>query len=617
MNFIEKIKNVFDKFKYNEFIKNILFINANVDRKKYIYYINNNIDKINIYYKLLSDELFINNPFTQINLIKYFMFFYKDRSLILNYNNNDFIELFIQTFKINNNIFNKSIIENKYSYNLEKLSIVVYGCPLSTDIDIAVFIPNNFINSNNNIRELKLNELEYIKNLLKNLDYDITNKEIDIVLIHIKSSKDFLISKGGKIILNIISETWIYHNQIMNETNDLPLALFLNKYDLINYDNEIINNHKLAYNKFIVEYLHKIIDKNKYDIFKKLKIKQKLYENLENMENFIINFLNEYDNIIYNPDIFKSITIKLIQIITLYYEKNLKFTKMLMIEHIILCLKIQDFDIIEGIKYNLTRGNIGKFNINSFYFLHNEYIKILKYENDTKNIITYNYNIINHLDNTELNIDKIILNEFIKSPIKMNKIFELRWKELYNNININKLFSESSTVSKELEEYIPDNIRKHFIWDIPKSDSWLDKLNNKYKCGNNSGSKEDIYPLIRGSIIEHWIIELLDLNILNLYNFIKLSVGFIVEKDIINSIGCAPDLILISKDKNEIIPIEIKSLKCLTKNNSYLRAFSLAKRQINSVKNILNKYNVIKRGLVILGCINNNFLDIEIYFIDL
>jgi hypothetical protein len=92
--------------------------------------------------------------------------------------------------------------------------------------------------------------------------------------------------------------------------------------------------------------------------------------------------------------------------------------------------------------------------------------------------------------------------------------------------------------------------------------------------------------------------------------------------------GAAPDLLLMlprtNDEKNTIIPlmipIEIKGLKSGAsalqpiRNSSYRRGLSLARRQISSVKEIINPSGFeIKFGLVVLTWIYEGNLGMEVH----
>ena len=100
-----------------------------------------------------------------------------------------------------------------------------------------------------------------------------------------------------------------------------------------------------------------------------------------------------------------------------------------------------------------------------------------------------------------------------------------------------------------------------------RSNEWLELI-KFYCCGNSTGIipftqgnyVKHYYNLIRGCIIELFIIHNLDFTSLLNVPVKKITVGLIVEKKgIKNSHGCAPDLLLITQEQ-EIIPVEIKSL---------------------------------------------------------
>ena len=121
------------------------------------------------------------------------------------------------------------------------------------------------------------------------------------------------------------------------------------------------------------------------------------------------------------------------------------------------------------------------------------------------------------------------------------------------------------------------------------------------------------YNLMRGNIAEMMIDEILDPSMIGLDGFTKIQIGLVVKDITEKSIGCSPDMILVSED--EIIPVEIKSLHTSRKNNDYYRGLKLALRQCDGLVEILLSFgitkSVINRKLVIISWFDDDFLELE------
>jgi hypothetical protein len=119
--------------------------------------------------------------------------------------------------------------------------------------------------------------------------------------------------------------------------------------------------------------------------------------------------------------------------------------------------------------------------------------------------------------------------------------------------------------------------------------------------------------LIRGNVAENIVLNSLkELNDNTLLSGQLIQVGLLVEEKKLGSMGIAPDL-LIKQNTGSIIPIEIKTVigKINKNNTSFRREISLAKRQLNSSKQILKDLNPLNEAWIIVMFLENDQCSIE------
>lgn len=538
-------------------------------------------------------------------------------------------------------------------------SFLVFGCPLSTDIDIVVFV-DKFSCHMGNTKALSNNSIREIKDALNSLGYETINKELDITCVYVDPNTKNITasSKGGSETQNIINATWIYHKQVMNSTNTLPLGLHNHPIIDCKMTDEDVYNKLRALSKYIIDYLEDICNNTQY---KEIRMKKK--EAYTQGNDQIITFMKEHINyIIYSPeeannnnlnlvkfhDRYKSIIIKLLQILLLYRCDKMIYTKTILAHHvheifelelnnnILLCEDINAFE--QGALWYLFRGRIGTYCSKLFPILIKIYFEIttLFLARTQIDPIVFNKELIL---NVNININSELLSLFIESPINPTSNFEDMFVDIYGSreICINKIFiikSSSEThfydTYSTLDNDIINVFKKCFIFVDQRTPEWIDMLSNKFACGSNTGSINDSsfqgrYNLIRGAIIELIAIQLFDpLTHANLINFKKWNLGFIIESNIQGSKGFSPDLVLMSEDSGHHIPefilVEIKGLKTSRKNADYYRGLHLAKKQVESGKNILSKYInneklIINRGIILLCYIEEQQFKMEVHHI--
>jgi hypothetical protein len=458
----------------------------------------------------------------------------------------------------------------------------IYGCPLSTDIDIAVVVDKYY---NGKTYPLSSSESTRLENELEEFGLDLS-RGLDINFIAIEDNEIVAISKGCKEVQNMIIATYKEHKQKY-------------KLELIGEVPIRIEDRLRSLSKFILDRLGILIGKTAYIEYREerrglysLGIEQKLKFTIDIVDRFIQQPSNKRW-----IDTMKSLTMKYIQLIMLDSGKA-AYTKLELAEY------ISDIapQYSTGASWFLTRGKIGMYNPDIIPFLHAHYVKIIKKFLNRFQMKEFEFK-TSELDNPS-NIPDKIFTEFLKCPVIATDEFKAVWESEYKDSGIDDKFildcdDEDSIISMIGEEY-----RKKMIFIPQRTPKWKYLL-EFYTCGKNSktiGTNfQAKHNLIRGSLSEIIVENLFQVSMLGSQyeKFIKCSLGFVVEE--VGNKGCkgaAPDMLLVSSD--EIIPVEIKCLKSDKINGDYYRALSLATRQCQSVKIIFNDSDItIKTGLLL------------------
>lgn len=534
-------------------------------------------------------------------------------------------------------------------------SFLIIGCPESTDIDVICFVrdKDRYMGKT---KELSNYSIKCIKQDLMSLGYDIVNRDIDINAVYVDPTTRTITasSKGGTETQNIINATWMFHKQIMvDSSQNIPLALKLHSViDIIFTDEEIFEKLR-ALAKYILDYAEDICPN--YKSFRP--IKTEIYAQggdcmmrfMKNILNHIVYTLDDVTKHNMDPvkfhDRFKAIIMKLLQIILHYHHKKTIYVKRELAKAVNDIFRNSEQSIIKeyelGSLWYLFRGKCGSFCPTLFPILLTMYCDIIDdflKRTEVEPIVFTWEQIIAVKEQHDiipcLNLN--MLKMFFDSPKICTDEFEKAWIDLYDDQPINALFQIAASDEKEfyhnLEGFSNDVIqifKRCFIFINQRSSEWLDMLSNKFICGNNSAnistSFQGKYNLIRGSIIELLVMHLFDPAIHGFNTFTKSFLGFVVESNCKNSKGFAPDLLLISTKESgipELIFVEIKGLETLRKNSDYYRGLHLATKQVASGKNILSQFIsqdklIIKRGLILLCCIEDHLVKIEVHHVTL
>lgn len=492
---------------------------------------------------------------------------------------------------------------------------VVFGCPLSTDIDVVVFV-NSIYNNHGNVYPLFSYEYERLVDELKNIGYDTDTKEIDISLVVLENKNIVALSKAGRETQNIINHTYHLHKQkySLPLIDSFDVDIFdkcraISKYYLDNLKSIAKDYEEIRYEKadVYVAGTSEMINYCKTII---------LHINLENTES--IEWINTM----------KSLVMKYVQLILL--EQNLyEYTKNGLIKIIgELCGK--EFPSVSvNVEWFLMRGKSGFFSKDLIPFLHTKFISILeKYESqfDVQTVSISFDDLVVPVNIEIIGLD--LFTEFLSSPVTPTEKFTKIWTETYNDVSLNKLFETKSTIESKrglLLKFFDETYHSNFLWQNQRSNEWINLL-TYYTCGKNSKNigtdMQSKYNLIRGCLSEIVICNSFDPSTIGLVGFEKIELGLLVENTKEKSKGCAPDLLLVSD--TEIIQVEIKCLKTDRKNSDYYREFDLAKKQSRDFKNIIKTFSspfdmtkIIKRSLIILSYYKNDILSLETFLFNL
>lgn len=458
----------------------------------------------------------------------------------------------------------------------------IYGCPLSTDIDIAVVVDKH---SNGQTSPLSNSELTRLENELEEFGLDLS-RGLDINFIAIEDNEIVAISKGGKEVQNMIIATYKEHKQ-------------KHKLELVGEVPIRIEDRLRSLSKFILDRLEILIGKTAYTEFREerrglyaLGTEQKLKFTIDIIDKFIQHPSNKKW-----IDTMKSLTMKYIQLIMLDSGKA-AYTKLELAEYVL--------DIApkysSGAAWFLTRGKIGMYNPDIIPFLHSHYVKIIRKFLNRFQMKEFEYE-TSKLDNPTKIPDEIFT-EFLKCPVIATDKFEAIWEAEYKDSGIGDKFILDCDEEDSIISLIGKKYRKKMIFIPQRTPEWKDLL-EFYTCGKNSKTIgtdfQAKHNLIRGSLSEIIVESLFKVSMLGSQyeKFTKCSLGFVVEE--VGKKGCkgaAPDMLLVSPD--ELIPVEIKCLKSSKINGDYYRALSLATRQCQSVKDIFEDSDItIKTGLLL------------------
>lgn len=490
-------------------------------------------------------------------------------------------------------------------------SFVVFGCPHSTDIDVCCIIDTVY-KVDGVLKPLHSSEELRLITELSSLGYNV-NREIDINLICLDQNGDTIASsKGGTETQNIILMTHKYHKQMYPipmmtfvevdpfEKIEVICKFILDKLEFITIDYDAVRDRKTEVYKQFMEhkllFCEEIVDQIQTNI---------PLTNIQNRQKW--------------HDTMKSLTMKIIQLVLLLDQKY-QYTKMELVDS----CGIYFPELVtaqSNALYFLFRGTKGGDCSGEFIkIIYNRYLKIVRDHLNEMN--QHDMDIFMELDDIQnvTTLSNTLFTEFKRNPLTYSNEFMTEFVGTYGNTSINSQFeievSDEATISR-INQLLPSSITDHFVWINQRSPEWLNLL-KYYKCGKNTGAIgsefESKYNLIRGAISELIVMKYFDPSVYfkSLNEIIKCSVGLLVKKKEANADGCAPDMLLVMVNEHnevEIVPIEIKSLKSsmIEKNSSYYRELKLAKKQLQSVKQILDDTSLIQRGLIILSYINDKF----------
>jgi hypothetical protein len=436
----------------------------------------------------------------------------------------------------------------------------VFGCPLSTDIDVLCEVehPDDVF---------KTPCVEQLKQELMSFGYP--DKELDISLFY--PEKDRLsVSKGGQEIINIVLDTYRYHSQKYPCPFTQPIV-------------PTTVDKALVLAKYFLNFLEFLLPSR----YKELKDeKASAFQGKWNRLDFTLKYLTTitYLDTPSFKDIVKSLTMKILQFLLL--EKGiLCYTKEGLASY---------FDR-EPVLFLLTRGKMGTYNQQTLPYLCKKFVK---HASKLEREVLVWKDLSMNLSNPTLLSDSLY-EDFLLHPEEPTAWFCQEFKQFGKIDNI----VDAKTYNIE---YLPVELQKRVLTCPQRSVEWKEAL-RYYTCGKNTGvlpcpADEDwvsfYYNLIRGTIVESMIANTDFSSIFPHRKITKVEVGLVVDELKEKARGCAPDMLLLVDD--ELIPCEFKCVVSdIVDNKTYRRAVSLARRQVESAISIINQPNC-KQGLVVV-----------------
>ena len=455
----------------------------------------------------------------------------------------------------------------------------IFGCPLSTDIDVAVVVKEI-------VGEI---DISLLRSELTGLGYS-PDKPIDYNLIILDENDNIAeSSKGGKTeTQNMILCTYKFHHQ----KHCLPASMSSMALSLASLLETDIEQKIRSTAKFILDNFKILIESSDYTRERTNKIHA--YSGYWNRVTYVVSCLaliQQFDNEKWRS-CFKSLTMKIIQII-LAEQHRQEYTK--------IGLSQAYDELFPGhgvhVLFFLTRGVQGIYSECCFHELLNHFKNCAEKLDPIKPfemMIEYPTEALDISVNPTV-LSDLLYREFIKSPDKPTDLFVQEFKKICLDQKISKLFP----LNCRNLEYLSPEILKHVIALNQRTPEWCKAL-TYYKCGKNSGVVEytggfdgpwveHYYNLIRGCIVELMVIE--NFNFRQIFKkeveVCKIIVGLLVENRQEGSRGIAPDLLL--KIGDDIIPVEIKCLLCRPNDNAnFRRAIDIAQKELKTSCDILN-----------------------------
>jgi hypothetical protein len=487
--------------------------------------------------------------------------------------------------------------KNSPEYFSKYKSFNIFGDNISRDIDILLSVENAK-------NPLLSSEYTRLVNDLKGLDYNI-KKNIDYNLIMLKDGLIQDLQKGGTETQNILYYTYHLHKQ--------KYEMMINRTVV-----EKIHYKAMSINKFILNYLQYFVkDYHKIRIQKSNAYKDGGIKLVKFTTSIWDKFVLDTSFNDKSKDVWKSLTVKYIQLLALYtgvYDKLSEthkifyYTKYGMIRITFLIidaleLNIANYDLIH-IENLLFRKECNNFDLVKIFHQKFSEIIVETYPKFSNNLNTM---LLNQFDINTLPIPEL-QELYFKNPICLIPEFCKLWAKSYNT-NLHEPFISPSDNINLIRKYFP-NIYKRIHIESQGTHLWKELL-NFYNCGSNTGivslspDLED-WEIIqkRSNLIMGLIGEGFCLNHLNYNNYQLVRLGLLVkEKNKKNSDGCAPDGLLINSVTKEIIPVEIKTISSKPNDgNIFKREFFLATKQLRTATEILNYNNNIisRKGMLII-----------------
>jgi hypothetical protein len=538
--------------------------------------------------------------------------------------------------------------------------IVRFGCPKSTDLDVALL---RYGTQKQNLGP----DLEHIKQILEEAGIEISDRKIDYVILTL-GEFDFSgiqimgSSKGSTMTIHIINNTLDLHKQIPGVKHLFPLK---SKENVTTYDqSEGLIKYLFQELKFLVESCEysKLREKrgSEYDD----PVKRR--ETVMSLEDLITNSCIEGGvdacKVKGKADTLKSLTVKLLQLM-LNHQANLgkaeeEFALNDAKYYIKESLAELSDEIIPESKnfalFHLFRGSQGEFNPEYLPALLKMAFEIFR-DCRGPGSLSWKRFILNteHKFQSDDVALKAIIDEFLCNPVQLSKKLHELIKAQCPNGKLGDVFTLLSGYWDVLG-VIPakklKRLRKMLLMMDQRSKKWSElhkmlRIGAAQSAGTHVGADwiDHYQSLIVGSLVEIYITNMFCQGYINPFDdkndktikSIKMYVvGFLVDCVINPTRGIAPDMIIVVEHENghiEMIPVEIKTLttdpgndpNTITNNRIVRRDIRMATVQCQTASDIIRLHGFTvepsdyfhNRSLLVNAFIKTDHIDVRCAFI--
>jgi hypothetical protein len=486
-------------------------------------------------------------------------------------------------------------------------SIILFGDPTSTDIDMALVVQSS------KEFDKPIDEMGIRRTMC------LDGRKLDINLIIVNNGMVVSAHHGGTTkIHDVMHHTYHLHKQRYPNPISQPISIDCMlevesvRRDIVALALKVLRKSELLLEYKVLNDQSSVVARNGLKALRVASYKSdsaKIKSSLDILNQMVERPIDPMGLTTGWLDAMKSITMKIIQLVALVKLRTVCYVKADLAE-LFGSMYSTNPCIGSGAMYLLTRGTVGEFSqqcIETLIILYQEltdqYVDsphqmiATKFDVEmSKVLVTFNNSPANQL-----------VEQFTINPVTFTRKFIQLIKAMDpTSRNLNKRFRDDHCTNYHL---LPREVAERTILAPQGSVEWLDLRENFYFCGNNKKfimSAGDDWvqqadSLIRGNIGEAMVACSADFS--NILGEVarKITVGLIVETVGLRGSRCiAPDLLLM-RESGLIVPVEIKTIVGKPQDNQvFKRAVHIASIQVRTAREMIGRHLCDAFGIIAL-----------------